>query len=40
MHLERDDRGDYKNTIVVNGATIRNPIREEIVALRGLIAGE
>jgi hypothetical protein len=22
MHLERDDRGDYKNTIVVNGATI------------------
>jgi len=40
MHLERDDRGDYKNTIVVNGVTIRNPIREEIVALRGLIAGE
>jgi hypothetical protein len=40
MHLERDDRGDYKNTIVVNGATIRNPIREEVVALRGLIAGE
>ena len=34
------DRGDYKNTIVVNGVTIRNPIREEIVALRGLIAGE
>ena len=29
MHLERDDRGDYKNTIVVNGATIRNPIRED-----------
>jgi hypothetical protein len=40
MHLERDDRGDYKNMIVVNGTTIRNPIREEIVAVRGLIPGE
>src|SRR5437763_16877491 len=39
MHLERDDRGDYKNMIVVNGDRIRNPIREVIVALRGLIGG-
>jgi hypothetical protein len=40
MNLERDDRGDYKNSIVVNGKTIRNPIRQEIVTMRGLIAGE
>ena len=40
MNLDRDDRGDYKNTIVVNGKTIRNPVREEIVSMRGLIAGE
>jgi len=40
MNLDRDDRGDYKNTIVVNGKTIRNPVREEIVTMRGLIAGE
>ena len=40
MHLERDDRGDYKNMIVVNGMTIRNPIRQEIVTMRGLITGE
>src|SRR5260370_36260880 len=40
MKLERDYRGEYKNTIVVNVATIRNPIREEILALRGLVAGE
>ena len=39
-NLDRDDRGDYKNTIVVNGKTIRNPVREEIVTMRGLIAGE
>ena len=40
MNLERDDRGDYKNMIVVNGKTIRNPIRQEIVTMRGLITGE
>ena len=40
MSLDRDDRGDYKKTIVVNGKTIRNPIREEIVQMRGLIPGE
>jgi hypothetical protein len=40
MALDRDDRGDYKNTITVNGKTIRNPIRQEIVTLRGLIPGE
>jgi hypothetical protein len=40
MNLDRDDRGDYKNTIVVNGKTIRNPIRQEIVKMRGLIPGE
>ena len=40
MHLDRDDRGDYKNTITVNGKTIRNPIRQEIVTLRGIIPGE
>jgi len=40
MTLDRDDRGDYKNTITVNGRTIRNPIRQEIVTLRGIIPGE
>ena len=40
MHLDRDDRGDYKNTITVNGKTIRNPIRQEIVTVRGIIPGE
>jgi hypothetical protein len=40
MHLDRDDRGDYKNTITVNGKTIRNPIRQEMVTLRGVIPGE
>jgi hypothetical protein len=40
MTLDRDDRGDYKNMITVNGKTIRNPIRQEIVTLRGVVPGE
>jgi hypothetical protein len=40
MTLDRDDRGDYRNTITVNGQTIRNPLRQEIVMLRGIIPGE
>jgi hypothetical protein len=40
MALDRDDRGDYKNTITVNGKTIRNAIRQEIVTIRGIIPGE
>ena len=40
MSLDRDDRGDYKNTLIVNGQTIRNPIRQEIVQMRALIPGE
>ena len=40
MSLDRDDRGDYKNTITVNGKTIRNPIRQEIVTIRGIVPGE
>ena len=40
MSLDRDDRGDYKNMILVNGKTIRNTIREEIVQMRALIPGE
>ncbi|HJS86393.1 MAG TPA: hypothetical protein VJ779_13130 [Acetobacteraceae bacterium] len=40
MTLDRDDRGDYRNTITVNGQTIRNPLRQEIVMLRGIVPGE
>lgn len=40
MALERDDRGMYKDTILVNGKEVANPLNQEIVALRGLINGE
>lgn len=40
MHLERDDRGMFKDSILLNGKEIANPLNQEIVAFRGLEDGE
>ncbi|MBM3507740.1 MAG: hypothetical protein FJX64_08510 [Alphaproteobacteria bacterium] len=45
MHLDRDDRGNYRDTIAMRneaGGTdrIRSPINQETVTLRGFIPGE
>jgi hypothetical protein len=40
LTLDRDDRGGANDFILVNGMKIASPIREEIVTLRGLVAGE
>ena len=40
MVLERDDRGGANDFIVVNCKKIVSPIREEIVTIRGIVAGE
>lgn len=40
MHLERDDRGNYRDTIIVNGVRIENPLNQETVAIRGIVPGE
>jgi len=40
MVLERDDRGGANDFILVNGRKITSPIREEIVTIRGIVAGE
>ncbi len=40
LHLERDDRGDINDTIVVNGKTQVSPINQEIITLRSRQAGE
>lgn len=40
LHLDRDDRGSKNNSLIVNGREITNPIRQEIVTLRGLVPGE
>jgi hypothetical protein len=40
LNLDRDDRGNYRDTIVINGERIQNPLNQEIVTLRGIVAGE
>lgn len=40
MHLDRDDRGMYKDVIEMNGQTIENPLNQEIISFRGLSDGE
>ena len=38
--LDRDDRGGLYDTVMVNGKRMHSRIREEIVTIRGIIAGE
>jgi hypothetical protein len=40
LTLDRDDRGGANDFILVNGKKISSPIREEIVTVRGIVAGE
>jgi hypothetical protein len=40
LTLDRDDRGGANDSIIVNGKKIPSPIREEIVTVRGIVAGE
>ena len=40
MNLDRDDRGDYRNTITVNGQKIRSSLRQEMTSIRGIVPGE
>jgi hypothetical protein len=40
MVLERDDRGDTNDFAVIESKKIALPIREELVSIRGVIAGE
>jgi hypothetical protein len=40
MHLDRDDRGNSNDTVEVNGRQIVNPLNQEVVTLRGIVAGE
>lgn len=40
LSLERDDRGLYKDTLVVNGERIENMLNQESVTMRGIVPGE
>lgn len=40
LHLDRDDRGEVNDTILVNGEELLYPINQEVVTIRGIIPGE
>jgi uncharacterized protein YfaP (DUF2135 family) len=40
LHLDRDDRGNSNDTVVVDGRRIVNPVNQEVVTLRGVAPGE
>ncbi len=40
MFLDRDDRGDANDAIVINGQRVQSPFRQEVVTLRGIVPGE
>ena len=40
MHLDRDDRGMFKDVILFNDKEITNPLNQEIISFRGLEDGE
>ena len=40
LHLDRDDRGEINDTILVDGKELIYPINQEVVTIRGIIPGE
>ena len=40
MFLDRDDRGEGNDAIVINGQRVSSPFRQEVVTLRGIVPGE
>ena len=40
LHLDRDDRGEINDTIIVDGKQVIYPINQEVVTIRGIITGE
>lgn len=40
LHLDRDDRGEINDTIMIDGEEVVHRINQEVVTLRGIISGE
>ena len=38
--LERDNRGGVNDFAMIDGKKVRSPIRQEVISLRGIVAGE
>ena len=40
LHLDRDDQGSISDVVVIDGKEVVYPINQEIVTIRGIVAGE
>jgi hypothetical protein len=40
MHLDRDDRGQVGDQILVNNQIVENPLNQEVVTIRGVVDGD
>lgn len=40
LALDRDDRGEEGDSVIVDGQKIVNPLNQEVVTLRGIVPGE
>ena len=40
LHLDRDDRGEVNDIVVIDGREVIYPINQEVVTIRGIIPGE
>jgi hypothetical protein len=40
LHLDRDDQGDITDTVIIEGKEVVYPVNQEVVTIRGIIAGE
>lgn len=40
VHLDRDDRGMFKDVLMINGEEVANPLNQEITTIRGMVPGE
>jgi hypothetical protein len=40
LHLDRDDRGEVNDTVMIDGEEVVYPINQEVVTIRGIIPGE
>ena len=40
LHLDRDDRGEYLDQIMVDGKKVTFPLNQETVTIRGIVPGE
>ena len=40
IHLDRDDRGEYLDQVMVDGEKVTFPLNQETVTIRGIVPGE